>query len=121
MRAFALVLVSISFGLVALLLWRRALSDVGGFQLEAGVIAEQLPKLLRQWTFWLGALMLVGVGIISLDLWANEELSKVVPLYSMSYIAIAVIGKLFLNEDVSATRWTAILVIAAGVTLLSRT
>lgn len=121
MRAFALVLLSIVLGLGALLLWRRALTDIGGFQLDAGVVAEQLPKLLRQWTFWLGGLLLIGVGAISLDLWANEELSKVVPLYSMSYIAIAIIGRLFLDEDVSPARWGAIAVIAAGVTLLSRT
>ena len=121
MRAFVLVLVSITLGLGALLLWRRALSDIGGFQLEMSVISQQAPKLLGQAAFWLGAVLLVGVGLISLDLWANEELSKVVPLYSLSYIAIAIIGRVFLDEQVSASRWAAILVIAAGVTLLART
>jgi drug/metabolite transporter (DMT)-like permease len=42
----------------------------------------------------------------------------VVPLYSLSYVLIALIGKLFLGERVTARRWLAILIIVGGVFVL---
>lgn len=119
-RPVILILISITFGLIGLLLWRSALTDVGGFRLETASIGPQLAKLLATWKFWLGALTFVGIVLISLDLWANEELSQVIPLYSLSYVALALIGHFFLGEDVGPQRWAGILAIVAGVVLLVR-
>jgi drug/metabolite transporter (DMT)-like permease len=41
-----------------------------------------------------------------------------VPLYSLSYVLIALIGQLFLGERVTVRRWLAILIIVAGVFVL---
>ncbi len=120
MRPLALVLVSIGLGLGGLLLWRSALSDVGGFQLAAEGSVGQLVKLASQWRFWLGALLLFGVVLVSLDLYGNEELSRVVPLYSLSYVAIALLDQFVLGETVPAIRWVAIGLIVAGVVILTR-
>jgi transporter family protein len=57
---------------------------------------------------------------VSLDLYGSQELSKVVPLYSLSYVLIALIGQLFLGERVTLTRWIGIVTIVAGVVLLLR-
>jgi drug/metabolite transporter (DMT)-like permease len=120
-RPFVLILTSISFGLVAMLLWRSALLDVGGFQLGAAESVHQLRAFASTWRFWLGVLALVVVVLITIDLWANEELSKVLPLYSISYVAIALIGKFYLGEEVGSSRWLAIALIIVGVNVLLRT
>jgi hypothetical protein len=119
-RAVALILLSITLGIVALLLWRSALNDIGGFDLTGGSATHQFFRLFGQWKFWLGILPLVGVVLISLDLWSNEDLSQVVPLYSLSYVVIAIIGKLFLGEEVTAQRWIGITAVLGGVFLIVR-
>ena len=42
------------------------------------------------------------------------------PLYSLSYVLIALIGQFFLNEEVTMQRWIGILAVLAGVVLLLR-
>ena len=65
--------------------------------------------------------MLIGtILLISLELYGSEELSKVVPLYSLSYVLIALIGQVFLDEDVTLQRWAGIVAIVAGVVVLLR-
>jgi drug/metabolite transporter (DMT)-like permease len=120
MRPLVLVLVSICCGLSALYLVRAALVDIGGFRLDTTTAVGQFVKLLGDWRFWAGAVLLVGVMAISLELYGTEELSKVVPLYSLSYLVIALIGQLFLDEDVRLERWLGIFAIVAGVVLLQR-
>lgn len=119
-RAVILILVSITLGLAALLLWKSALNAIGGFELTGERPWTQFLRIFGQWKFWLGALPLVGVVLISLDLWSNEDLSQVVPLYSLSYVAIALIGKFFLDEDVSPQRWIGIGAVLSGVFLIVR-
>ncbi len=119
-RPILLILASIALGLVGLLLWKSALTAVGGFELGGAGAAHQLVRLLGRWQFWLGVVVFLGVVAISLDLWSNEELSQVVPLYSLSYVFIALIGKYHLGEDVTLGRWAGIIAIVAGVTLLVR-
>lgn len=119
-RAVALILLSIALGLSALLLWKSALTEIGGFDLTGGNAWRQFVRIFGEWKFWLGALPLVGVVLISLDLWSNEDLSQVVPLYSLSYVAIALIGKFFLDEEVTPQRWIGIGAVLSGVFLIVR-
>jgi len=120
-RPLLLILTSIAFGLAAMLLWRSALMDVGGFQLGASESVRQLRAFASTWRFWIGVLALFVVVLITIDLWANHDLSQVVPMYSISYVAVAVLGKVFLGEEVGTARWLAIALIVAGVTVMVRT
>jgi uncharacterized membrane protein len=43
-----------------------------------------------------------------------------VPLYSLSYVLIALIGQFFLDEQVTMQRWIGILTIVTGVVVLLR-
>ena len=119
-RAFVLVLTAIVLGLSGLYLVRAALVDVGGFTLGSAGAPEHLVELAVDWRFWAGGALLVVVLIVSLDLYGSEELSQVVPLYSLSYVLIALIGQLFLGERVTPLRWIGILTIVAGVVVLLR-
>jgi drug/metabolite transporter (DMT)-like permease len=119
-RAFALVLAAIVLGLAGLYLVRAALVDVGGFTLGSAGAIRHLVELAVDWRFWAGGALIFCILLISLELYTSEELSKVVPLYSLSYVAIALIGQLFLGEHVTLQRWAGIATIVTGVVVLLR-
>jgi drug/metabolite transporter (DMT)-like permease len=119
-RALVLVLASVVCGLAGTYLVRAALLEVGGFTLGGPAAGQRLRRLASKRRFWAGGALLAVVLLVSLDLYGSQELSQVVPLYSLSYVLIALIGQLFLGERVTPTRWIGILTIVAGVALLLR-
>jgi drug/metabolite transporter (DMT)-like permease len=119
-RALVLVLAAIVLGLGGLYLVRAALVDVGGFTLGSSTALDHLVELGGKWRFWAGGGLLAIVLLISLELYGSQELSKVVPLYSLSYVLIALIGQLFLHERVTLDRWAGIAIIVTGVVVLLR-
>jgi drug/metabolite transporter (DMT)-like permease len=119
-RALLLVLVAIGCSLSGLYTIRAALAQVGGFTIGSPAAARQLRRLLCLWRFWAGGALIVVVLLVSLDLYGSEELSKVVPLYSLSYVLVALIGQVFLDERVTLRRWIGILLIVTGVVVLLR-
>jgi len=76
--------------------------------------------LLYPWVLVGVLLLIVGVAAqLALLSWA--DLSYVAPVTSIGYVLTALAGKVFLHEPFSTPRWAAILLITAGVTLVSRT
>ncbi len=72
---------------------------------------------------------LVAVGVSMLILWMLShmalvswaDLSYVLPVTSIGYALVALAGRVFLHEQVSAARWAGIFLIVAGVVLVGRT
>src|SRR6059058_5084614 len=68
----------------------------------------------------------VAAGVVLLILWQLSrmallswaDLSYVLPVTSIGYVIVALIGKLLLNEAISPQRWAGILLIMAGVALV---
>lgn len=117
-RAFLLVLTAIALGLAGLYLVRASLVEVGGFRLGSAIAFHHLVELAVNWRFWAGGALIFIISLISLELYGSQELSKVVPLYSLSYVVIALIGQLFLGEHVTTLRWTGIVGVVTGVVVL---
>lgn len=75
----------------------------------------------------LDPLVAAGVGLLIVWMIAHmmllswADLSYVLPVTSMGYVMTAVVGRVFLHENVSWTRWAGVAVIVAGFTLVSRT
>jgi len=71
--------------------------------------------------FVLNPLVLTGIGLLVLFFcsyltalsWA--DLTYVLPATALSYVLMALLAKLFLNEHVTASRWLGIALIVAGV------
>ena len=69
---------------------------------------------------------LVGLGIVLLILWLLSrmmllswaDLSYVLPVTSLGYVLSALLGRLFLNEQVSWFRWGGTLLIVGGTILV---
>jgi uncharacterized membrane protein len=117
-RALLLALTAIGCGLGGSYLIRAALLDVGGFMIGSATARRQFKRLLGEWRFWAGGALISAVLLVSLDLYSTEELSKIVPLYSLGYVLVALIGKVFLNEQVTLKRWIGIFTIVTGVVVL---
>ena len=68
----------------------------------------------------------VAAGVVLLILWQLSrmallswaDLSYVLPVTSIGYVIVALIGKVLLNEAISPQRWAGILLIMAGVAMV---
>ena len=101
------------------------LSNVfGNFFLKKGMP----PDLPTPWSYitvlfhpW------VALGVVLLILWMMSrmtllswaDLSYVLPVTSVGYVLVALIGKVMLNEAITSRRWAGIVLIMAGVALVS--
>jgi uncharacterized membrane protein len=71
----------------------------------------------------------VAVGVSLLIVWLLShmallswaDLSYVLPVTSIAYVLVALVGRFLLHEHVSPARWVGIALIMIGVTLVGRT
>lgn len=89
----------------------------GNFFLSLGL---RQAGVLSPWV-GLGVLLLTTWMLSRLALLSWADLSYVLPVTSFGYVLTALLGRLFLGEQVSPLRWAGTLLIAAGVVLVSRT
>jgi uncharacterized membrane protein len=95
----------------------------GNFFMKLGMPAElasplqYITVLFRPW---------VTLGVALLILWMFSrmaflgwaDLSFVLPVTSIGYVLVALTGRIFLHEQITARRWAGILLIMAGVALV---
>jgi drug/metabolite transporter (DMT)-like permease len=100
------------------------LSNVfGNFFLKRGMPAD-LPTpwayiaALFQPSVALGVLLLVTWMLSRMALLSWADLSYVLPVTSVGYVLVALVGKLLLNEEISLKRWAGIVLIMGGVALV---
>jgi uncharacterized membrane protein len=99
---------------------------LGNFALAQGMRGRQTDTVLQ----YLGAIFSpwVMAGISLLIVWLLSrmallswaDLSYVLPVTSMGYVANALVGRFFLNEQITNTRWIGTLLIVAGTILVGR-
>jgi len=100
---------------------------LGDFFMKRGLPGEgQLATPVQ----FVGALFQpwVAAGVALLILWQMArmallswaDLSYVLPVTSIGYVVVALLGKVMLNEQITTRRWTGITLIVAGVALVSR-
>ncbi|MEO8373532.1 MAG: EamA family transporter, partial [Candidatus Solibacter sp.] len=68
----------------------------------------------------LGVVLLVLWQLSRMALLSWADLSYVVPVTSVGYVVVALIGKVLLDEDITGRRWAGIVLIMAGVALVGR-
>lgn len=78
-----------------------------------------LRHAVREKWFWTGILLL-AVGFFSLlTLLSWADVSFVIPAAALSYVTGALGAKFLLGERLSPSRWAGIILVAAGVALVS--
>ena len=78
---------------------------------------EYLAVLFQPWVA-LGVVLLVVWQMSRMALLSWADLSYVLPVTSIGYVIVALLGKLALNETISLKRWAGIALIVAGVALV---
>jgi drug/metabolite transporter (DMT)-like permease len=82
--------------------------------------AALIGALFHPWVA-LGVALLIVWTLTHMALLSWADLSYVMPVTAISYVVTAFAARLFLGEYVSVYRWTGIVLITAGVTLVGRT
>lgn len=72
-----------------------------------------------QW-LWLGVLFYLVNFFIWVALLSRLDLSVLFPMSSLTYIFVPIMAAVYLHENVSLIRWAGIIMIIAGVTLISK-
>lgn len=96
----------------------------GNLFLKKGMPAE-LPTplsyivvLFQPWVA-LGVLLLILWMMSRMTLLSWADLSYVLPVTAIGYVLVALVGRLFLAEQIPGRRWAGIVLIVAGVALVS--
>jgi len=79
---------------------------------------EYIGALFQPWVA-LGVALLIVWQMSRLALLSWADLSYVLPVTSVGYVLVALIGKVMLNEAITDRRWVGIVLIMAGVALVS--
>jgi uncharacterized membrane protein len=96
----------------------------GNFFLKKGMPPE-LPNpwsyitVLFQPSVTLGVVLLILWLMSRMTLLSWADLSYVLPVTSIGYVLVALVGHIFLDELIPAKRWAGIALIVAGVALVS--
>jgi drug/metabolite transporter (DMT)-like permease len=78
---------------------------------------EYIGTLFHPWVT-LGVVLLIVWQMSRMALLSWADLSYVLPVTSVGYVLVALIGKVLLNETITGRRWAGILLIMAGVALV---
>ena len=96
----------------------------GNFFMKRGMPAqlasplEYITVLFQPWVS-LGVLLLILWLLSRMALLSWADLSYVLPVTSIGYVLVALAGRMFLNEQIGGKRWAGIVLIMAGVALVS--
>ncbi len=96
----------------------------GNFFMKRGMPAElaspleYITVLFRPWVS-LGVILLIVWLLSRMALLSWADLSYVLPVTSIGYVLVALVGRVLLHEQITARRWGGIALIVAGVALVS--
>ena len=113
---FALIVVAGTGGELCVSRAMKVVGEVPSFR-PADVAKVIARALVVPW-MWLGLGMMAAAFFALLGALAVYNVSFVVPVTALSYVAGTVGGVTFLRERVSSHRWLGVLLVAIGVTLV---
>src|SRR3982751_5669246 len=89
-----------------------------GMPAELATPLEYMTVLFRPWVA-AGVLLLIVWTLSRMALLSWADLSYVLPVKSIGYVLVAILGRVFLDEQISTRRWAGIALIMGGVALVS--
>jgi drug/metabolite transporter (DMT)-like permease len=97
----------------------RAMKQIGETKsLHPGEILRVVLKAMTLPWLWVGVGMMAVAFFALLGALSIYNVSLVVPVTALSYVAGALGGRLFLHERVTKERWLGVMVVVVGVTLV---
>ena len=119
MRDFALFTVIVIAGTGGELCVSRAMKSAGeASSFRPTEIVRVVLRAFRQPWMWAGISMMALAFFALLGALSMYNVSFVVPVTALSYVAGALGGVVFLHERVSCQRWIGVLLVAIGVAVV---
>lgn len=115
---FLLIFLSVALNCAGQVLMRKAMLDIG--EVGSQPAAHTAMLMVSHAFLWL-ALICYGVSVLVwMAVLSKVEVSYAFPLGSIGYVIVAVLGYMFLGEQVSPLRLVGIVIICIGVFVVSR-
>jgi drug/metabolite transporter (DMT)-like permease len=97
----------------------RAMKSVGEvMDFRPAALIRFVLRAIRVGWMWLGIAMMTVAFFALLGMLSIENVSFVVPVTALSYVAGVVGAVFFLHERISRQRWIGVIVVCIGVTIV---
>ena len=120
LTVFILILLTDIIESFAELFWKKGTLATGIDNVTLANISEFMSRMLTGWGFLTG----LSLYIVNFFLWVTVlsriDLSVAFPTGSTSYIIVALLSMIFLDEHISLYRWSGIICIIAGIYFISK-
>lgn len=121
-KTYALIGIMVLAGPVGNLLVAKAMHQIGKVHFwPPAQLFPVFPKIFSSLTLWAGIACLITFTVAYMLALSLADYSFVQPAAALSYVIIAVLGVLVLNESVSLLHWVGIGVICLGVAFIRGT
>ena len=119
MKGIPLILVAVLLGAVGQVIMKKGMQLYGG-EVSAGSVWGQLVPILRVPQVFIGFMCYGLSSVLWIAVVANVDLSLAYPMVSLAYVIVFLASWLLLGEHVSALRVAGLVIIVAGVLVISR-
>ena len=120
----ALILTSVILAAVAQLLLKHGMNEVtamGQNPLDLKAPTATATRIASNAWVWVGLVTFAVSAAVWLLVLGRASLSFAYPFASLTYVIIVLFDRFALDQPVSALRWSGVLLIVAGIILVSRT
>jgi drug/metabolite transporter (DMT)-like permease len=94
----------------------KIIGEVTDFRPQA--VIRVIGRAMRIGWMWIGLGLMTGAFFALLVMLSLENVSLVIPVTALSYVAGTFGGEIFLGERVTRQRWAGVLLVCIGVTLV---
>ena len=115
----AFLMVSVGFAVAGQMILKAAMDRVGRIgSAEVAAFGEYVGRAAREPRLWLGMFLFGVSGMFWLVVLSRVPLSLAYPFVGLSYVAVVLLSRFILGEQVPALRWIGVLVVAAGLVII---
>lgn len=115
----AFLVVSVGFAVAGQVILKAAMDRLGRIgSAEVAAFSEYAGRAAREPRLWLGMFLFGVSGMFWLVVLSRVPLSLAYPFVGLSYVAVVLLSRFVLGEEVPALRWVGVLVVAAGLVII---
>jgi drug/metabolite transporter (DMT)-like permease len=122
LKTFVVVLVAVVLGGAGHVMLSKGMRPVGDLtEAPEGRLRGMLAQAASSPWVLVGIALQASFFFLYLALLSRADVSQVLPMTALDYIVVAVLAQWMLGEGVTVARWAGIVLITAGVFLVSKT
>ncbi len=118
MKGIPLILLAVLLGAVGQVIMKMGMKIYG--EVSAASVWGQLVPILKVPQVFLGFVCYAVSAVLWIAVVSNVDLSLAYPMVSLAYVLVFLASWLFLGEQISAMRVVGLVIIIAGVLVISR-